>query len=257
MNIFKHKYTRPGPGIDPNEPRKKGVRRFFELLARESWDMLKLNLLFIACAIPTIAVFLYSFFFGTNPFMFLLSLVAAFPVGGALTSFVFCMTKMLRDDPGFIWPDFKGKLFETIKKSVLPGIVYVAFFYSQLIILFLYAIGAIEMTVGLGVALVIANLLYGMLIPYVFMQIAYGDITLLQIIKNSVFLCFANIRRSFMGALMGGLFHIILVMFLPISFLFLPFILIYGFALLWLLCLLWTWPVVDKQFSIEETLRKR
>ena len=58
MGIFNRDFNKPGPGVNKDEPRKKGAARFFELLTRDFGDLIKLNLLFCVCAIPTVSVFL-------------------------------------------------------------------------------------------------------------------------------------------------------------------------------------------------------
>jgi len=60
-----------------------------------------------------------------------------------------------------------------------------------------------------------------------------------------------------MGAFAGGVIWIAFVLFFPGSMFLVPLYVLIGFSLSWLLCLMWVWPPADKQFSIEETLRKR
>ena len=44
MGLFHSNFDRPGPGVAPDAPRKKGAARFFEILGREDntvsnvWD---------------------------------------------------------------------------------------------------------------------------------------------------------------------------------------------------------------------------
>jgi hypothetical protein len=47
------------------------------------------------------------------------------------------------------------------------------------------------------------------------------------------------------------------VFFLPDSLLLAPLILLVGFSISWLICLMWVWPPVDRQFKIGESLRNR
>ena len=256
MSFFKHNYTKAGPGVDPDEPRKKGVKRFVEILLRDSWDMFKLNLLFLMCIVPSLVAFSLGFLNVFSNLMFIFTLIATIPIGSALTALIFCLTKMLRDDPGYIWPDFKKSFSKTIKKATIPGMVYAAFFYSQIIILSFSTLNIPEYSLFIVTTFIILNLLFGMLMPYVFLQIAYSDAKLIIIIKNSFLICFANTLRSILGAFTGSLLYIIIIIFLPVSLFFLPVIFAYGIAFSWLLCLFWIWPVFDKQFSVEKVLRE-
>ena len=120
--------------------------------------------------------------------------------------------------------------------------------------------GIFEFGAPLIVAVLIASLLLGMIVPYVFMQIAYVDLKISQILTNSIIISFSNVRRSFMGALAGGIVNIVFILYFPASLLFMPsmlFMAVFGFSLPWLLCLMWTWPVLDSRLSITETLREQ
>ena len=257
MGLFRPDYNRPGPGVRKDEPRKKGSRRFLEILSRSLADLVKLNILFCICTLPTVAVFILGFagFYPTAAF--LLSLILAFPVGGAAVALVFCISKMLRDDPGFIWPDFKRKFLENVKQASGPGIIFIAMIYSQVLLWYAYLFGGTGADYTWPLMTFVLFLIIGMFMPYIFLLFAYIDLKASQTIKNGILLSLANIPRSFMGAVMGGVAWVAFFMFLPVSILFVPLIVIIGFSLTWLLTLMWVWPPVDKQFSIETTIRDR
>jgi len=46
-------------------------------------------------------------------------------------------------------------------------------------------------------------------------------------------------------------------LFLPVSLIFVPIIVLFGLSISMLLCLMWIWPPFDAHFKIEETLIKR
>ncbi len=56
MGIFNSNYNKPGPGIDKNAPKKKGLNLFYDTLFRKFWDVIKLNLLYIVTIIPVILI---------------------------------------------------------------------------------------------------------------------------------------------------------------------------------------------------------
>jgi uncharacterized membrane protein YesL len=220
-------------------------------------DLVKLNLLFCILALPSLAAFILGFSGILTGFMYILALVTAFPVGGAVVACFFCITKILRDQPGYIWHDFKRKFKENVKQAALPGILCVAFFYSQMFIwgpiLFGGAsIDAVRMIIGLVVLLI-----FTMVTPYIFLQIAYIDLKTIQVIKNSLLISLLKLPRSFLGAVTGGLIWIAAVLFWPWSLYAAPLVLLIGFSLSWLMCLMWIWPPVNKQFKITETLGQK
>ena len=237
--------------------RKKGVARFFEVLLGEFRELVKLNLLFCAFVLPSATLFLVGLFGFYSGIALIISLVAALPIGGAVVAYVFCITKMLRDEPGFIWFDYKRKFKENMKQAAAPGILCAAFVYAQVYLWgpFLFGgadIDAVWLIPGIGFIMI-----FGMAAPYFFLQITYLKLKTKQIIINSVLISFANAPRSFMGAVMGGALWVAFILLLPESLVVTPLLLLIGFSLPGLLNMMWVWPPVNKQFGIEETLRGR
>ena len=54
--FLRRDYSAPGPGIDPDQPEKTGIARFFEILQLECGDLLKLNVLFVLSCVPLITI---------------------------------------------------------------------------------------------------------------------------------------------------------------------------------------------------------
>ena len=238
-------------------PRKKGVNRFFEVFLCEFRDFIKLNLLFIACALPSAIVFFAGLLGYYSEIALVLSLIAALPIGGAVSACMFCITGMLRDEPGHIWDDFKRKLKENMRQTAAPGILCAAFVYAQVYLWGPYVFGGAGVDGVWLIPGIVFLLIFGMISPYFFLQVAYLNLKTKQILINSVILSFAHAPRSFMGAVMGGALWGAVVMLLPESLITAPLFLLFGFSLSWLLCLMWVWPPVNKQFNIEKTLSER
>jgi len=255
--FFGCKYDSQKPDFPKDAPPKKGVKRLVEIISINFRDLVKLNLLFCACIIPSVATFSVGFFSTFTFLMYTLSLLTAVPAGGAIVAYVFCITKMLRDQPFFVWHDFKRKFLENVRQAAVPGVLCAVFVYAQVYLWGAFIAGGEVIDVTWLIAGAIALLIFGMVTPYVFMQIAYIDLKTRQIIINSILLSFANTPRSFMGALTGGIIWIVFILFLPASLIAMPVLLIFGFSASGLLCFMWVWPPVNKQFSIDETLCNR
>ena len=259
MGLFKHNYTKEGPGVQKDEPRKKGISRFFQVLSRVGWDIFKANLLFFLCAIPFAGAFLLAYQDVIGVFSFMLPLIASLPLGGAFVALVFCVTKAMRDEPGFVWHDFKRKFIENAKQAAIPGALYAALFCGNAVMLAMFSVNLPIIdpaaTAALTAALIIANILFALIMPYVLLHIAYVDMSLPRILISSIILSFAKIGRSFMGALSSGAVYILFIWFLPGSLHFAPLLILFGVPLSWLMCLFWIWPPMDSRYSIEKTLR--
>ena len=56
MNFLLNHYFGEGPGIAKDAPKPTGLRLLLATFAREWWDLLKLNLLFVAFALPVVTI---------------------------------------------------------------------------------------------------------------------------------------------------------------------------------------------------------
>ena len=257
MGLFSRNYDKPGPGVKKDELRKTGTARFFELLTRDFWDMIKLNLLLCICVIPSLAVFLLGMFGYFSGIAFILSLFLAFPIGGAVSAYIYYITKMMRDDPSYVWYEFKRKFKENYRQAAPTGMLCTAFVYAQVLLWGSMIVAESGGDVVWFFVALLSLLIFAMITPYIFMHFAYIDLKTFRIIKNSVLMAFGYLPRSFMGAFLGGLIWMAFALFFPISIMFFPLIILGGISISMLLCYMWIWPPFNKYFNIEETLVKR
>lgn len=266
MGLFKRNYDKPGPGVPKNAPRKKGIPRFVEILGRDFGNLVKANMLYALCLLPAQALLLLAYLSlmglpllplpASTAFLVLaaLALLAAFPTGPAHTALTFLVTRMLRDEPGFIWHDFKAEFKKNFRSTLVPGLIYAAIMGAQLLAFLYYT--SIQGAGGVAMIAVylLSVLLFAMAGPYYFVQAAYIDLPSGSLLKNSLLLAVGNAPRSLAGALFGtGLLAVQLLWF-PVT---VPILLTLGYAVPLLLNQMWVWPVVDKVFAIEKTLRER
>jgi len=258
MGLFSRNYEKPGPGVKKDEPRKKGAARFFELLFRDFWDLTKLNLLLCICMLPTAGVFLLGIFGFYTGIAFIFSLLLAYPVGGAVVAYTYYITKMMRDDPSYVWYEFKRKFGENYRQAAPIGMLCTAFVYAQ-ILLWMSLVMSSEPggEMLLFFIALLSLIIFWMITPYIFLHFAYIELTTLKIIKNSVLMTFGYLPRSFMGALSCGMMWIIFALFYPASLIMVPVVILFGLSISALLCLMWIWTPFDNHFKIEETLIKR
>jgi len=260
MGLFTRDFSKAGPGVPKDEPRKKGISRFFEILIREYRDLMKINLLFTLSVLPSTVLFLLGLF-EILPLGLGLSIVAAYPIGGALAASFFCITRMLRDDPSYVWDDFKRKFNENLRQAGITGVLCATFLYTQFFMFWLPVMLSViaepdEPVVSLTWILIgsILLILFNMITPYLFLHFAYIKLGTFVTVKNSILIALSNVRRSFMGAVFGLIPWVAFIMYIQITYVLFPLIPLIFFVLSWLLTLMWVWPVFNKRFSIEETL---
>ena len=56
MQWLRDSWTKEGPGIAKDAPKKQGIALFAEILRREWWEMVKLNLLFVLASLPLVTI---------------------------------------------------------------------------------------------------------------------------------------------------------------------------------------------------------
>ena len=64
MGLFNN-YSKPGPGVSKDAPKKKGIFLYFELLGRKFSKLFNLNLLYFVCSLPMFILYFLIYFFTT------------------------------------------------------------------------------------------------------------------------------------------------------------------------------------------------
>lgn len=260
MALFKRDFNKPGPGVPKNAPRKRGFPRFIEILGRDIGNLVKLNFIYMLSLLPAQILLVLSWqgIIFKNIAVFgifaILALGASVLVGPSTTAMFYIVSKMLRDDPGFVWHDYKAQFKSNFRPMAVPGIIFSLVVGSQ-IFAFVYYMSLKGATGMIMIALYLFSvLLLTMATPYFFTQAAYLDLKPAGLLKNSLLMALGYAPRSFMAALLGGGLLIAQVLFFPLSTIITIFI---GYSIPCLLSLMWIWPNVDKTFKIESTLVKR
>lgn len=212
-------YSKAGPGIDRNAPKKTGIPLFIETLRREFTTLLKLNLIFLVSCLPIITI------------------------GPAIGGMTYVTLKMVRDKPVDIYYDFKQGFKKNWKQSfglgIIGGLITITLicaflFYLQLegsayyCMMFIIAL----ITVIIGIAWI-----------YVY-PLAIGiDLKLNQIIKDSFILSIGHIKHSIIVFFTCSLIMGITVMFLPMS---VPILLVFSFSFCSFISSFCAWSGIEK-----------
>ncbi len=198
MGIFEN-FEREGKGISKDAPPKTGIRLFIDIISREFWTFIWLNLLFIFCSIPIVTI------------------------GASYSALNSVIIKMIKDKPVDLIYDFK----KAFKKNIAQGTI--AFFITAIVssLLFFaynfYFITSPAMSyliIGLSFLLLMIN-------NYVFPLIVCVKLKLSHIYKNSLNLAFVCLKYSVTSALLNVLLFIICFILFPSSVL---YILLFGFS---------------------------
>lgn len=199
MAWFQPSYLKEGPGIEKDAPPKTGLALFFEILVREFWQILKLNLLFVVCAVPLVTF------------------------GAARAALSRCTMNMVRDMPNDVWYDFRQELKKDFGRNTALGLLEVCGILLLFLLLSQPAVRANAVSCG---GVLVAAALSGMLFGYLWPMLVTVDVPLRAAVKNAAVLAFAFPHHSLpaFGAalLLFGLSFWLFPLSLPLV-LFVPF----------------------------------
>lgn len=169
MLWFRSGYLKEGPGIEKDAPPKTGLALFFEILVREFWQMLKLNLLFVICALPLVTF------------------------GAARAALSRCTVNMVRDVPNDVWYDFRQELKKDFPRNTVLGLLELFAIGVFLLLLSLPGVrGNTAVCVVLFALAAVGALVFGYLWP----MLVAVDVPLRAAVKNAAVLALAFPQHS-------------------------------------------------------------
>ena len=248
MGLFHSDFDKPGPGVAPDAPRKKGAARFFEILGRDFSTIWLAGILALVSSLP----FALGLWFAVTTHSLIPMLLAGI-LGGMLAAPQIVglndtVLRALRDEPGYWWVTYRRAWKRNAKASLLPGAICGLLLAMEIFTAFHTETGSVAVMVAIFVALI---LLAG-IAQYLYAQVALVDLPFSSLLKNSLMLFLGYLPRSALGILWQGLYWAAIALFWPLS----------GAVLiltsLWLPCslsLLAIYPALNKSFDLEAKIK--
>ncbi len=138
MGFLSSRYTKPGPGVEKDAPKKPSFFVFFEVLKRKFWNLIKVNMMYVvfnALAL-FIALYISSFFMqkividnGTGDFVIrlvfaaFLTLIPLITIGPVQAGFTYILRNYSREEHAFIWSDFKENILKNFKQGIIITVI--------------------------------------------------------------------------------------------------------------------------------------
>ena len=209
MGLFRSNYDKPGPGVRKDAPPQKAVPRFFSILGRKFFDLIKLNLLF---CIPAAVVFLLTLLVARiTPYTYLvlLPVVFLFPFLAGLT---FVTRNYAREEHAFIFSDFVDAVKENWKKFLADGVIcYFLFILFSVSIPYYVSMSANNVAYFIAAALCSGFALIFLFSQYyVPVLIVTFDLSMKQILKNSLIFSILGIWRNLLVTVLVAAFALAL-----------------------------------------------
>lgn len=250
MALFRQNFDKPGPGVSPNAPRKKGAARFFEVLGRDFATIWLAGMLALLSSLP----FALMLWFAVSTHS-LIPLLAAGILGGMIAAPQIVglndtILRALRDEPGYWWATYRRAWKRNAKASLLPGALC-----GMLLSMEIFTAFHLDLSSSIvpAVAVLVALILLAGISQYLYAQIALVEVNFAGLLRNSLMLFLGYLPRSALGILWQGLYWAAVVLLWPVS----------SFAVI--LCSLWLpallslmaiYPPLDKSFDLERKIKK-
>ena len=183
MGLFTRNFDKPGPGVSPDAPRKKGAARFFEILGRDFSTIWLAGILAMLGGLP----FAAGVWFAVETHS-LVPLVIAGVLGGMIAAPQIVglndtILRTLRDEPGYWWETYRRTWKRNLKESLLPGAVC-----GLLLAMELFSLCHIDIASGqvAVITVLVALILLAGIAQYLYVQVALLDLSFAGLLKNSL-----------------------------------------------------------------------
>lgn len=227
MGLFSFNYAKPGPGVDANEPEKKGFFRFWEIIFEKFGKLMGLNTLH---AILSIVYLLILFFIApvndnwlislaqdasqdaetveTVAFTFTIMLRAIFALavfmlwgsGPSSAMYAYVSRCFTRRDPVWIMSDGKDKIKENFKQSMIVVIVDLVVLFLSLNAIIFY--NSLFQQSGNIFFMLLTSLMMMLFVIYTWMHFYIYQImitfecTIKQLYKNALIFAIASLPMN-------------------------------------------------------------
>ncbi len=213
LGLFNN-YEKPGPGINKNAPRAKGLKLFFELYSRKFGSYLQLNFFYFTSLIPAIAIVWYFVMMLLNDLVnlgedtliaatflaFILSVVicCAFGLSPFSAGFHYILRNFSFEKHAFVFSDFIEKFRQNKKNAIIMFIIDLVAVLAIIILFRFYLIISFGNTFFMVplTLLVLISVVYSLMTPYKWTMLVTFDMNKRTIYKNALFLVLSDFKTT-------------------------------------------------------------
>lgn len=209
MGLF-FNYDKPGPGVDKDAPRRRGIFLYFELLWRNFGKMFLSNMLYFVMSLPVLALYFVlvsvamanilpdasgSAVLSQTVVIITLLIVIFWGTGPLSCGYAYVLRNIAREEHTWVFSDF----FQFTKESFLRGLLYLAIDVVMLlctgVAVWVYW-GLAQSTGGIFSVLLFISVLVAAFYTAMHFYIYQLEVTfkgsVLQVYKNAALMAFAT-----------------------------------------------------------------
>lgn len=236
-------YNQPGRGVLKTPHEKKGFFKFWEVYARHMWKLIQLNVLYFVFCIP-IAAMLILLLSTFNPLYMVLG-IPAVVVGPATAAMTKVARNFSQERATFVFHDFKDAFKKNFRQGIAMGIIDVIFIAGFVVGIPIYKqLAEQNSTMYIPFVLCLACMIvFYMMHFYIYLMICSTNLTMKQILKNSLFLVSLGIKESAWTLLSTFVVIFLTYAFMPYTFFIIPF---FPLTFIAFICCFNCYPVIRK-----------
>ncbi|MDD2362122.1 MAG: DUF624 domain-containing protein [Oscillospiraceae bacterium] len=221
-------YSKPGPGVQKDGPKKKSFVIFFEIFTRKFWKLITVNLLYVLFSLPVVTV------------------------GLANAGLAYVTRNFAREKHAFVYADFVDTIKKNWKQALIIGLINLVVTIILIFDIVFFFNGEKEILGYVMLALILSiYLIFSFMKYYMHIMVITFKLTIKQIYKNSFIFATAGLLRNLMLFIIFGLCYalaaVIYFSFTPVGILVILFMYIFLFPAFRMLLINYTvFPLIKK-----------
>lgn len=222
MSLFGN-YNTPGRGVLKTPHEKKGFFKFWEVYGRHMWKLMQLNVIYFVFCIPFLAMLVLLL--ATGDPLWLLLAIPSVIIGPATAGMTKVARNFSQERPAFVLHDFWDSFKKNFRQGTAMGIIDIIFILGFIVGIPVYRQLAEQnsmMYIPFVICLACMVIFY-MMHFYIYLMICSTNLTMKQILKNSLFLVSLGIKESAWTLLSSLIILFMIYLFMPYTFFIIPF----------------------------------
>lgn len=222
MGLFSN-YDTPGRGVLKTPHEKKGFFKFWEIYGRHMWKLMELNLLYFLFCLPSFAAVILGLM-TFNP-LWLVFCIPGIIIGPATAAMTRVTRNFSQERPAFVMHDFFKSFKLNLKQGLIMGLIDNLFVVWLIVGIPIYKSLAERdsmMYIPFVISLACA-LMFVMMHFYIYQMMCSTNLTMVQILKNSLFLVNLSIKQTIYTLLSTIIVLMLVYLFMPYTYFLIPF----------------------------------
>lgn len=202
MGLFSN-YERVGKGVSKDPDNKIALFRFLDTYIAHFSKLIILNFIFIIAMLPFAGIMLVEYFGLGNIAFYVIFVLLGAVVGPAVCGFMKVLRNIACRRPVFIWSDYWRAFRQNFKQGALMGVLDMFVIVALSFAIPMYSnMAALNSTLNIPfIICVVTAFIFMMMHFYVYLLMVSTNLTIWQILKDSLYLTAIEIKTSIVNLL--------------------------------------------------------